>query len=83
MLDHIDFGSTMLVTYHDDADASSVRRIGHILSINTTRYEGCPIIVKVVMKLTISRAKLLLCEEQGIVKECQRVEDVEIELQQG
>lgn len=58
-------------------NATSHRLVGHVLAVDAALDRRRPPVVQVVMQLAVAGAELLTVEEQGVVVECQGVEDVE------
>ncbi len=68
------------MSYHDYPNTPSPRGVDVILGVNAASYGCGPVIVQIIMQLPISSTELLLLEEQGVVKQCQGIKDVKIEL---
>ena len=61
-----------------NANATPLRLIRHVPLIRTTINRLRPPIVKVVMQLSITRPKLQLLQEQGVIMQRKRIEDIEL-----
>lgn len=62
---------------HDNTNTSSHLVVYLVSRIYTRRQVGGTIVEEVVMQLTISSTELLIDQEERVVEESQRVEDIE------
>ena len=74
------FDTAKTVSEHDHSYTTTPLLVHIVLGIDSASNRKCSVIEKIVVQLTISRSKLLPFEEQGIIQEGQRIEDIKIEL---
>ena len=72
--------SLLKLLQHDNTHTTTLSSIDLILGVNARRYICGTVVEEVVVQLTISRAEFLIDEEEGVIEECEGVEDVEFGL---
>lgn len=65
---------------HNNTHTTTLSSVDLILGINTRRYVCGTVVEEIVVQLTISRAEFLIDEKEGVIEECEGVEDVEFSL---
>lgn len=65
---------------HDNTHTTALSSIDLVLGVDTRRQISSAVVEEVIMKLTISRAELLIGKEERVIEECEGVEDVEFGL---
>lgn len=77
---HSDPLATRPFLEHDDTNASHLLLIGQVLVVDSTCDRCTTVVVKVEVELAVAGAELELFEEQRVVVEGERVEDIELGL---
>ena len=62
---------------HDEANAAHVFRARLVPAVDAARDGRGAVVVQVIVQRAVAGAEALLVEEEGVVEECECVEDVE------
>ena len=71
----------MLSLEHDQTNSAHVLLAALVSGIDTARNRRSTVVVHVVVQRTIARTKALFFEEEGVIEQGERVEDVELGLE--
>lgn len=69
-----------LQQHHPDTLPSFLARIRHIILRDSTTHRLRPVVVEVIMEMSITSAEAQTLEEERVVVQGQRVEDIEVGL---
>lgn len=83
LLEYVDYQGfcppiPFLLLQHNDTDTTHLVGGDLVVVIHTSWQQSCPPVEEVVVQLAVTWLELLFLQEQWVVEECQRVEDVEI-----
>lgn len=68
------------ISQHNNANTSHLFLVRQVLLVNTSRDRGCPVVVKVKVKLAIACTELQLLQEERVVVQGKGVEHIEVSL---